>query len=267
MSEPNPLQELINKLLRKNIILYIVFVCTMLVVFTKFYDETLRPVLAGVQSLFEPKAPKLIREQIDNAFNDLELQKHLDYRATGFPVTYYQETIMDSLSQAYGPLDRAPYSLVQNMLGHYIDFGIEINNIQPYEPITEQYKASLLRYAALNKKILTLQLIIISDGLTENRLTQRTVLRSQIEGNLDEQDEITGRYGVYFMAMMVRIFKKYNQHSEKTYTIAEKELAADYYRKKWMNYLLKKTGKKYEDMLSEKAKAIGTGQICQWLEI
>lgn len=267
MSDQNPLQELTNKLLRKRIILYTVFACFLLVIFTRFYDETLQPVLAGVKSLFEPKAPKLVREQIDNAFNDPELQKHLDYRATGFPATYYQEMIIDSLARAYGPLDQAPYSVVQNMLGHYVDFDREINNIRPYEPITEAYKASLLEYTDLNRKILTLQLTIISNGLTDGNLTQRNALRRRIERNLDEQDEITGKYGVYFNAMMENVFRKYNQHGEKVYTVAEKELAADHYRKKWMNYLLKKTGKKYKELLSKKVKSIGTAQICQWLEI
>lgn len=267
MSETNPLQELINKLLRKKIILYIVFPCVLLVIFTQFYDETLRPVLALAQSLFEPIAPKAVRKQISNAFNDPELQKHLDYRATGFPATYYQETIMDSLSKAYGPLDRAPYSRVQNMLGHYVDFGKEINNMRPFEPITEEYKTSLLQYIELNKKILTLQLTVISEGLTEQRLAQRNLLKSQIERNLDAQDEIIGRYAVYFKSMMKNVFGKYKQHRAKEYSVAEKELAAKYYRKKWKGYLLKKTGNKYKGILSKKAETISTGQICQWLEI
>lgn len=275
MSEQNPLQELTNKILRIKPVLYTVFGAVVLLAIIHFWNEaggSLKNAAGFISGSLDRGTPaeREKMKETDRIFEDKFMGQYIRYLSQRIPASHYQKNVIDPYAaeiNRMGGYYNAPFSAVDKARGLFATLELKLNNVEPFNELTKEMKRNLIRYAALNQQTLSLQLDIISDGISEAKLARRKVMVDSLL-LLVEKEEALGRdFESFFEEQMSVMSEKYCDKLKADITVAEKNNIARYFKKKWTEAIVAKAGEEYRAHLENDIHPFPDERIWRWLKI
>lgn len=273
MIDQNPLQQLINTVLRHKPILYIVFLGFVILLVVRFCKETGAPLAEAWETIdgaFDngTKYERMKKREIDRIFKDKFMVKYLHYMSSVTPSNDFIINIGEPASKEagqYGGYYNAPFEIVQKAIELHATMQLKFSVIEPFDSLTNSIKENSIEYAMLNRKALSVQLDIIQSGTSSNRVNRRNDLRDGIRTNVIVGERLRNNFDVFIDKQMREIGEKYCKKTTKEITVKEKNKIAEYYKQKWVGAIVSEAGENYIKFLESEANKIPNELI--WLRL